>query len=98
HQQGCTRIELFVGKTYANSKISGITVVGNFQKIEFELVDKDERHDLALLKMKTTQPMNVMKVNGTMPKLVMEVAASLTNEKIEEGLPVAVSGYPLSSS
>lgn len=71
---------------------------GNFILIEFELIDEDERHDLALLKLKrnpfkgeVTSGIKIGNQETPLPVL----AAPMREERPRDGEAIAISGYPL---
>lgn len=74
---------------------------GNFNQIDFDVVEEDARHDLALLKLKRN-PLKgeigaFMKIGEKKINYAVK-AATLSPKRPRDGEPVAVSGYPLNRS
>jgi S1-C subfamily serine protease len=71
---------------------------GNFTKARFSVVDRDVLHDLVLLKLgrnpfKGEIPTGI-NINNQRPQLSV-MAVTLSSARLEDGLPIGVSGYPL---
>ncbi len=73
----------------------------NFNFVGFEIVEEDPRHDLALLQMRPNPfEGNVnsgIVINGNLIPLLFDTAAR-SADRPRDGLPIAVSGYPLSQT
>ncbi len=67
---------------------------GNYIDATFEVVEEDLRHDLALLRFKTTGPSSI--INGKGIKLLQSIA-KLDIERPVDGTQVVSSGYPLNN-
>jgi S1-C subfamily serine protease len=96
-QTGAQQVRLVIGVAAPPIDRRELQVRGNFVHYEFETVDGDPRHDLALLKPKAnpfTQSLTLIKLSdqeiSTSPKI-----AAITRERPRDGAAVAVSGYPL---
>lgn len=77
---------------------SGTNVKGLFKGGECEVIEEDERHDLALLRMVRNPFKGEIKKStpsGEKPLKYMPKAPVLLLDKPEEGAAIAVSGYPL---
>ena len=98
HREG----RLLVGLAMPN--ISGpITIRSGFELVDCEIVEEDDRHDLALLRL-THNPFSSGRPSGVhrTPDGGMGVngrygLASLTLERPRDGEDIAVSGYPLAN-
>jgi len=88
---------LYVGIALRNME----NIRGNFSEIDFDVVEEDARHDLALLKLKRN-PLKgeigaAMKIGEKTINYDVK-AATLSPNRPRDGESVAVSGYPLNSS
>ncbi len=93
------RKQMLVGLAIPNTEDErGNKMIGNFVLVQFDIVDKDERHDLVLLKLRRNPFKGEVKsgfvIAGKEIPLPVRVA-SLTSKRPREGAPVAISGYPL---
>jgi S1-C subfamily serine protease len=86
--------QVYVGLALPNTE----NMRGNFSLVNFELVDKDERHDLALLKLRKNpfrgEVSSGIVVNGKEVPLLFGIAI-LNTDRPKDGAYVAISGYPL---
>lgn len=68
-------------------------ILKNFRRVDFQIVEKDEEHDLVLLKLTGSGPQEVSQA-----KSLYQQGVELKEDEVVEGLPVAVSGYPFFSA
>ncbi len=74
---------------------------GNFNLVDFDVVEEDARHDLALLKLKQNPLKGEIGAFMKIGKKAINYdvkAATLSPNRSRDGESVAVSGYPLNSS
>lgn len=73
---------------------------GNFTGVEFDLIDSDPRHDLALLKLKknpfTGELRSGMVIGGKEIPLAVHTTTPLL-QRPKDGEAIGVSGYPLAN-
>jgi len=98
---GARDVRFFAGISLASASIPGrITILGSFDQISCAVVDMDEAHDIAILKLDQNpfsplyRPTKGLGVS-TMPVRVQ--TAKLQAELPVEGAELLVSGYPLRS-
>jgi len=87
------RKEILIGLASPNTE----NMRGNFSLVDFDEVDEDVHHDLALLKLRRNPfKGEVARVIGNIPLIFG--AARLNPSRPEDGTAIAISGYPLSES
>jgi S1-C subfamily serine protease len=95
-ETGARQARLFVGKALPAFNESELQFRGDFQLFEFDVVDEDSRHDLALLKLREnpfTKDQQQM-ASGKKVRFASKVA-TISTKRPRDGAVVAVSGYPL---
>ncbi len=88
------RVGIEVGLAQANTE----NMRGNFAVVDFDIVAEDNRHDLALLKLKRNPFMGEVRsgiVIGDKELPLLHGVGSLDPNRPKEGVPIGVSGYPL---
>lgn len=92
---------LALGQATPNLIGPPITVRGNFNYIEAEILDGDQRHDVALVRA-TANPFNakprplIRTFSPETDVYPLLGLATLSNSEVRDGEQIAVSGYPLS--
>lgn len=81
---------LSIGFAYPNTQ----EMRGNFTFMDFDLVETDKIHDIALLKLKSKE---IPPMFGNVPPLKLEPVI-LNLDRPEDGVAIGVSGYPLNQS
>jgi S1-C subfamily serine protease len=81
---------LSIGFAYPNTQ----QMRGNFTLMDFDLIETDKIHDIALLKLKSKE-IPPMFGNAPSPKLEPVV---LNLDRPEDGAAIGISGYPLNQS
>lgn len=89
--------QLLIGFAHPNTE----NMRGNFTTVQFQIIDQDELHDLALLKLNVNpfggQVKSGIVINGKEIPLAFGVA-KLNTVRPKDGDAVAISGYPLGQS
>jgi S1-C subfamily serine protease len=96
-QTGAQQVRLVVGVAMPPVDHPMIQMRGSFMVYEFDIMDEDPRHDLALLKLKVnpfTQKPIFMKLPDREAPLPLKIA-SINRQGPRDGAVVAVSGDPL---
>jgi len=81
---------LSIGFAYPNTQ----NMRGNFTLVDFDLVETDNMHDIALLKLKNKQ---IPPMFGNLPPPSL-TPVSLNPSRPEDGVAIGISGYPLNQS
>jgi len=81
---------LSIGLAYPNTQ----NMRGNFTLMDFDLIETDKIHDIALLKLKRKE---IPPMFGNAPSLKLEPAI-LNLDRPEDGVAIGISGYPLNQS
>jgi len=81
---------LSIGFAYTNTQ----EMRGNFTLMDFDLVETDKIHDLALLKLKSKE---IPPMFGNVPPLKL-APVILNLDRPEDGVAIGISGYPLNQS
>ena len=81
---------LSIGFAYPNTQ----EMRGNFTLMDFDLVETDKIHDIALLKLKSKE---IPPMFGNVPPLKLEPVV-LNLDRPEDGVAIGISGYPLNQS
>jgi S1-C subfamily serine protease len=79
--------KLLIGFAYPNTQ----EMRGNFTFMDFDLIDADKIHDIALLKLRSIE---IPPFGGNLPRLRLEPVI-LNPERPEDGVTIGISGYPL---
>lgn len=82
--------KLLIGFAYRNTQ----EMRGNFTLMDFDLVAVDRVHDIALLKLRSTE---IPPLIGNAPPLRLE-SVVLNLDRPEDGVAIGISGYPLNQS
>lgn len=82
--------KLSIGFAYQNTQ----NMRGNFTLMDFDLIEEDKMHDLALLKLKRKE---IPPMFGNISPIKLEPAI-LNLNRPEDGVNVGISGYPLNKS
>jgi S1-C subfamily serine protease len=78
---------LSIGFAYPNTQNRR----GNFQLMDFDLIEVDKIHDIALLKLRS---MEIPRMFGNLPPLKL-TPVLLNRDRPEDGAAIGISGYPL---
>ncbi len=81
---------LSVGFAYSNTP----TMRGNFTLVDFDLVETDSIHDIALLRLRRKE---IPPMFGNLPPPKLEPVC-LNADRPEDGVAIGISGYPLNQS
>ena len=81
---------LSIGFAYPNTQ----QMRGNFTLMDFDLIETDKIHDIALLKLKSEE---IPPMFGNVPSLKLEPVI-LNLDRPEDGVAIGISGYPLNQS
>lgn len=81
---------LSIGFAYPNTQ----QMRGNFTLMDFDLVETDRIHDIALLKLKSKE---IPPMFGNVPPLKLEPVV-LNIDRPEDGVAIGISGYPVNQS
>ena len=81
---------LSIGFAYPNTQ----QMRGNFTLMDFDLIETDKIHDIALLKPKSKE---IPPMFGNAPSLKLEPVI-LNLDRPEDGVAIGISGYPLNQS
>jgi serine protease Do len=81
---------LSIGFAYPNTQ----QMRGNFTLMDFDLIETDKIHDIALLKLKSKE---IPPMFGNAPSLKLEPVI-LNLDRPEDGVAIGISGYPLNQS
>ncbi len=81
---------LSIGFAYPNTQ----QMRGNFTLMNFDLIETDKIHDIALLKLKSKE---IPPMFGNAPSLKLEPVV-LNLDRPEDGVAIGISGYPLNQS
>ncbi len=81
---------LSIGFAYPNTQ----QMRGNFTLMDFDLIETDKIHDIALLKLKSKE---ILPMFGNVPSLKLEPVI-LNLDRPEDGVAIGISGYPLNQS
>lgn len=81
---------LSIGFAYPNTQ----QMRGNFTVMDFDLIETDKIHDIALLKLKSKE---IPPMFGNAPSLKLEPVI-LNLDRPEDGVAIGISGYPLNQS
>jgi S1-C subfamily serine protease len=85
-----------VGLPFPNEERKGVGLRGTFRSIKFEVLDTDERNDLALLRpVDNPFAMPPQKRRSSRGQALEPSVAVLDESRPHEGVPVAISGFPL---
>lgn len=82
--------DISIGFAYPNTQ----NMRGNFVLMPFDIIETDEVHDLALLKLKTNK---IPSMFGNLPPLAL-APVNLHPTRPEDGVTIGISGYPLSQT
>lgn len=81
---------LSIGFAYSNTQ----KMRGNFTFMDFDLIETDKIHDIALLKLKSKE---IPPMFGNIPLLKL-APVILNPDRPEDGVTIGISGYPLNQS
>ena len=79
--------KLSIGFAYPNTQ----EMRANFTHMDFDLIEADKIHDIALLKLKSTK---IPPMFGNLPPLKL-TPVILNRDRPEDGVAIGISGYPL---
>lgn len=82
--------KLSIGFAYSNTQ----KMRGNFTLMDFDLIETDKIHDIALLKLKSKE---IPPMFGNVPPLKL-VPVILNPDRPEDGVTIGISGYPVNQS
>lgn len=82
--------KLSIGFAYPNTQ----KMRGNFTLMDFDLIETDKIHDIALLKLKSKE---IPPMFGNVPPLKL-APVILNPDRPEDGVTIGISGYPLNQS